>query len=720
MMLKHAGAATMSGRGGRLAAMFLGVVPAFGLLAGCGGAGGEGGGEDEMIVLAVTPTNGQETLVDMSDPELDGKLTLKFSSAPAAESMIDPTNSFNSLTPNVQILNQGFVRVEGTPSVDKQKRTFSFTPAGNVLAPAQYTVTASKFITTPGGKLLNAGLEDFSASWTVGPDIYNPVIRNTSPVANQQDTPIFTPVIITFNESLDPASVVYNQTVFVEDGGTNPPTPLNGSLLLKRNGFDLVFVPDPCVGLPPSTTVVVRLFGAGNVSFIKDKVGNGLVGDPNNANQVSFQFNTKGVKPLPNPQYVPRAWSARFNLFSMAAYAVTNRATYCYDTTMVPWNYFFSGQILDPGFTVAVLQNNAAGRWWDAPASTFRLGLQYGGDFEAKLGQPGEAVLDWRLDTATGHSYIYQIDESDESVAIINTGTGKVEGHFVGVGTPRGIGINGPGTSGNFAMLYVTNYGQGTLTGIPISTIVPGQNICTAIQELRDNTSKRVFMNTGRNPVGVAIEWNGLLRVGCVVNQADNEIQIFDPQTLKPASQTGGVVTANSAYQVGENPIDCGWCPPTTVGAFCYIVNQGGDTNPNGSVSLWWSNTSLVGLFSSNSGTIISTLSDGINVPGRPEADPFALSCYVPNTAGDDIVKADITVLGGGLGAAISLVNGSSREVGPNPTRMTWTGLPGLDTACAALAGTGQVAFWQRESPIGAPALYDRPGVKSVFSQWSQ
>jgi hypothetical protein len=137
-------------------------------------------------------------------------------------------------------------------------------------------------------------------------------------------------------------------------------------------------------------------------------------------------------------------------------------------------------------------------------------------------------------------------------------------------------------------------------------------------------------------------------------------------------------------------------------------------------VSLWWSNTSLIGLFSSNSGTVVSTLSDGINVPGRPEADPFNLNCWIPNTAGDDVVRADLTVLGGGLGVAITLVNGASREVGPNPTRMTWTGFPGLDTALVALAGTGQVGVFQRDATVGPPSLYDRPGVKSVFSQWSQ
>src|SRR5262245_6849242 len=76
----------------------LGLLPLAGLLAACGGGGGDGGGEGNMVVVAVTPTNGQETLTDMSDPELGGVLTVKFSETPDADSMIDDTNAFNGLT----------------------------------------------------------------------------------------------------------------------------------------------------------------------------------------------------------------------------------------------------------------------------------------------------------------------------------------------------------------------------------------------------------------------------------------------------------------------------------------------------------------------------------------------------------------------------------------------------------------------------------------------
>jgi hypothetical protein len=723
------------GRGSRLSAKFLGLVPMAALLAACGG-GGSSGGEGDMVVVAVTPTNGQETLTDLSDPELGGQVTVKFSEVPDSNTMIDPTNAFNGLTPNVQVLNQGFVRVQGTPSVDKQSRAFTFAPAGGLLTPNQYTLTVSHNVGTKAGHMLNSGIEDFSASWTVGPDIYNPVIRNTSPAPNQSDTPIYTPIVVTFNESLDPASVVLGQTVFIQDGGTNPPTQLLGTLQLKRDGFDMVFTPDPCTGMPPSTTIVVRMLGAGNTSFLKDRVGNALVGDPNNANEVQFQFNTKGVKPLPNPLNLPGVWSPRINPFTgwdAVAYAVTNRATYAFDVSNV-LRTFSSNLTTNPSLTVQVKQGNTGtvGEIWVVtitgvfvrrlPASSGFAAVHgpYGGDWEAKLGQPGEAVVDWRFDSVTGHSYIYQLDEADESVAIINSGTSKIEGHFRGVGTPKGISISGPGSTGLAPVIYVSNYGQGTVTGIPVGTIVPGLPICTAVKELQDDNKRRVYLTAGKNPSGVACEYFGL-PIGAVTNQADNEVQFFDPATLAPLGN--GLGTVSQRFTVGESPIDVAFSGYDNFNnwLFAFIVNQGGEENPEGSVSLWWNSNTVVGLFRSNSGSITGTLTDGVNVPGRPTSDPLGFYCWLGNTAGSDVIKAQIVANGSGLGTNINLKTSISREVGPNPTRMTWTGNPqGLTLAFASLAGAGQVAVWERSSIIGPPDLYPVPGVNSVFSAWDQ
>jgi len=721
-MRDHAVVAANHGRGARLAALFLGLAPLAGLLAACGGGGG--GGDDpadaELLVLRVTPTNGQETLANLSDPDLNGKLTLVLSSIPTSNSIIDPQNAVNLLTPNVQILDQSFARVRGTPDVDKATRSVTFTPAGGSLPPAQYTVTMSKFVSSVGGKLLNNGVEDFSSSWTVGPDVYPPVVRNISPANNQNDVPIFTPIVVTFNESLEPASVILGQTVFVQDGGTNPPTQLSGTLLLKRGGFDLVFVPDPCVGLPPSTTVVLRMLGANNVSFIRDRVGNALVGDPNNSNEVQYQFNTKGVKPLPIAANMwspgsPRVFGAPSPLL---AYVSTRDHVFAFDVSAVMLEFIVNFRF-DAALTQQVLETN---RRPIPIGTTWGYGPLYGGDYDVTLGQAGEAVIDWRWDPATNHTYLYQLDEADESIAILNSATGRIEGHFNGIGTPKGIALTGPGSTGLSPTLFVSNFGQSTVTGVPIGTIQPGLPICTAIQELQDDTSRRVYLSTGRNPAGIAAYFGGFgIPAAGVVNQGDAEFQIFDPRTLG-SLENSGLGILSRAYAVGENPIDVAWSPylPLQGWIFAYIVNQGGVQNPTGSVSLWWNATTGFSPFNSRSGTITATVEDGVNVPGRCTSDPRALSCYVPNTAGEEVSRVDLTVVGGYIYTTISAAIGASRTVGENPTSITWTGLGGADVAFTTLPGQGQVAVYELAGTTGPAVLFNVPGVRYAYSCWNQ
>jgi hypothetical protein len=713
------------GRGARLAALFLGLVPLTGLLAACGGGGGDGGDDDasgDMLVERVTPTNGQETLANLSDPDLNGRLTMVLSGIPTASSIIDPQNAVNLLTPNVQILDQSFTRVRGTPAVDAATRTVTFTPAGGSLAPAQYTVTMSKFVSSTSGKLLNNGLEDFSSSWTVGPDVYPPVVRNVSPANNQNDVPLFTPIVVTFNESLEPASVVFGQTVFVQDGGTNPPTQLSGTLQLKRNGFDLVFTPDPCVGLPPSTTVVFRMLGAGNVSFLRDPVGNPLVGDPNNSNEVQFQFNTKGVKPLPIAANMHTPGSPRTSLLTpMLAYVTSRDRVYAFDVSAVAFERALFGR-MDVSLVQQVLETNR--QPIQTSPTTWGYGPLYGGDYEAKLGQCGEAILDARLDPATGDTYYYMIDEANESVAIVHSATGRIEGHFNGIGTPKGIAMTSPFSAGSTPILFVTNYGQATLTGIDIGPIQPGLPICTAIQELQDDQSRRLYMPTGRNPAGVAAYWgNAAIPAAGLVNQSDGEFQIFDPRTLAPiGSSFLGVLS--DTYSVGENPIDIAWSPYFAASGwiFAYVVNQGGIQNPTGSVSVWWNATTGFAPFNSRSGTIATTITDGMNVPGRVTSNPGVLgnSFYVPNTGGDEIVGVNLGQVGGYIYTTITATVGSTRPVGDNPTGISWTGLLNADVAIVPLPGLGVVGAYGLDSTITPPVYFSLPGARYTFAWQSQ
>ena len=231
---------------------------------------------------------------------------------------------------------------------------------------------------------------------------------------------------------------------------------------------------------------------------------------------------------------------------------------------------------------------------------------------------------------------------------------------------------------------------QATVTAIPIGSIVPGQPICTAVKELQDDFSKRSYLSTGKSPNGVALEYFGVspTPVGAVVNQADNEVQFFDPTTLQPLS--GGLGTISQRFTVGESPLDVAFSGYDGFNnwLFAFIVNQGGVENPQGSVSLWWNANTVIPLFRSNSGSITGSLADGVNVPGRPSSDPLGFYAWIANTAGTDVIKAQIVANGSGLGTNINLKTSIHREVGPNPTRMTWTGDPNnLMIAFASLAG---------------------------------
>jgi hypothetical protein len=511
--------------------------------------------------------------------------------------------------------------------------------------------------------------------------------------------------------------VIYGQTVFIEDGGVNPPVPVNGTLALKRDGFDMVFTPDPCVGFPPATTIVVRLLGVGggNITWIKDRVGNGMAGDPSNANQLQFQFNTRGVKPLP---ISTNMWKPGSPLIfgaptPLIAYVSTLNRTFAFDVSGATLEQLLNRRI-DPSLVQQVLQNNR--RPIQTSATTWGYGAIYGGDYEAKLGRAGEAVIDFRFDVPTGDTYIYQIDEADESVVILHSATGKAEGRFKGVGTPKGLSVH---PSNSVPLLLVSNHGQGTVTGIPLGAVQPGKPICTAVKELNDDQTKRRFLQVGRNPAGIGCHYAGL-RISGVVNQGDSELQIFDPGTLGTITNSGGLGKLTSKYAVGENPFDVGFSPYDAINGwiFAYVINQGGPTKPQGSMSVWWNSTGFT-IFDSRSGTIVATVEESLDVPGRVMPDPTSFRCFVPNTAGDSVSEMRLTTVGGFLYITFNVTVYADREVGDNPTSITWTGIGGLDYALATLAGTGQVAVYPLGDAITEPALFNVPGCRYAFSIWN-
>ena len=99
------------------------------VVAGCGGGSGPGGanGSDpdvasNLVVTQTLPVNQQEVLPDLSDPGLESVIRVFFSEIVNSGTVIDPTNTFNYLTSDVNILNSAMERMEGVATLTGASR----------------------------------------------------------------------------------------------------------------------------------------------------------------------------------------------------------------------------------------------------------------------------------------------------------------------------------------------------------------------------------------------------------------------------------------------------------------------------------------------------------------------------------------------------------------------------------------------------------------------
>ena len=79
-----------------------------------------------LVVTLVTPTNNQEVLPDLSDPGLNGVITVRFSSPINVRDIIDDQNVVNRLTDQMEFFDSTFLRLPGNPVV--QRNVFIFQP----------------------------------------------------------------------------------------------------------------------------------------------------------------------------------------------------------------------------------------------------------------------------------------------------------------------------------------------------------------------------------------------------------------------------------------------------------------------------------------------------------------------------------------------------------------------------------------------------------------
>ncbi len=668
------------------------------LLGGCGGGRGEQEThaiiEPQPIVRSITPTNGQETLPDLADPALGGHLTIRFGQPLRERRLLEALLVGDRDGPYLRFFDASLVAVRGSATWDPLSFSLLFTPSPGAMPPGQYTLVLSRRLLFGRHLRLNWGVEDFTSSWTVGPDAYPPRLLGTSPARNQVGGPRFADIVLSFNESLDPVTVLQGQTVEVEDASYDPPRPIPGALLLKRDGFDVVFRPDPCVGFPPATTVRVRLGAAGGLGPIRDRKGNAFEG-------FSYEFRTAGDAPFPDPVAVPRPGSPLAGLPGSAVFAATANAVVALDVGP-------AYEDLDPGAGPRPerVQRVAPGN----PA-----GIDYRAPLEAAVRRAAEVVVDPRFDPTTLQTFLYVLDEEKARVAVVQSGTGVVEGWINLGGHPRGLGISAIGARGEPPALFVSEFRYGTITRIPLGKILPGVSACEPIVDLNVDRSLRGAFSVGRGPIGVACSPDPETGLGVVCNSLDGTITVFRTRPPEVCPMPWELAT----YPAGPGPFEASWGAASAGGSFLWVVGAAGAHDRDGSVNLWW--TGPPGGGARPAGLVSAgTLPEGIRRPGRPFADPTAPDrCFVPETDG-----TSIAVLEWPTGTPVPSPTAPPRiarrlEVGLRPASFTRDARAGR-LGLVALPDSGQVAVLDLEAPTQTPVLLSIPGVRGVFSAFDQ
>lgn len=647
---------------------------------GCGGSVGGPNSTDpsvgvRLIVQRSLPTNGQEvlsTLADAGEEQDAGKITLTFSERLDPSTILDPNNAFNGLTSDVNVLNSAFQRVPGTPSITGERgNILEFVPAGGSLPNGQYTVTVTRDVKSFDGGQLNDGVRDYHSSFTVGPDTFNPVIRNTFPAPNQKEVSKTSQVIVTFNETLNGATV--NSGSFtVVDGGTNPPTPINGTVTLSEDGFDIIFTPDPTSPMPPNATIVVTVFAG--LSGVTDAIGNPFDGDLTvpDYQDYSFQFETVKEPPLPN------------NPFTIDVVNFANAAVY-YGTD--------DGRVgvLDEA---AFIGNSADLTQWGTNNP-----VQFS-ETQIKLnnvaGRPGEIIVDPRFHPTTGHSWFYVIDEENRAVHIMASQTSRVVHSWADLPDPRGLAIR-------TSTLYVTNFANDSVSALDIGRISPVGTLgpSDTLKSL-SAFNNRLDLIVGRGPLGAAHAPDAQLLF--VANQLENSCTVINTATFK----------VNTTFPIGTNPQDAAatfFFPG--IGRFAFITCNGGGGDENGSVALWWD--------------VPNGLQANITGFKNPKGIiyDYGVSAWITNSGGDTASQLTLQIAGGGFAATILPSITATVETGRNPVDVTvepfftfFTQVP--RAVITADRGDSRFTFLDPRQPSRPVFTLDRAGVRSVAGYMDQ
>jgi hypothetical protein len=685
--------------------------------------------EKNLVVTLATPTLNQEVLPDLSDPGLNGVIEIRFSSPLKKRDVINDQNTFNRLTERVEFLDSTFNRMPGTPTLRRNRFIFNPRTAenGGVLAQGQYTVNIRRNVRNRRGRMLNFGTADFTTTFSVGTDVYNPVLRRMSPLDGQANIGLQQKLVASFNEPIDPSSII--SSIQVQDASTNPPTPIPGAgggtgVTLEREGFDVVFTPDPCFGYPPQTTIQFLMQGQDEqlaASPVTDVFGNAFTRDsglqwsfnasagiwesPNGTyndvtGQFRTQFQTKGV--TPPPQALPPG-SPMMSLSNPAN--VLPFASPCSAQLFFAPSCWTAGRVLIAQTTTSLYEIDLTGfiQRFNQGITDFSLISTI--DPPVRVGRPIGVVTDPRVDPNNFETFIYVVDQRTATVAVLDSRNLQTLGRFTGFSSPRDISISTDLSLARTTM-YVSDFAANNLVAIDMQGITvnfsgqPGaQSPCEAI---KDNASRRTVIQTGAGPSAVSADSFLLGRVA-TANVLDSSITVVNVQDN----------SVRGTFEVGSNPVDLDWSIVGFGGIRpCMVTNQGGLNDPDGSVSLYLQAPPLSGGFlgaGQNRDGIESTFIDGVKNPtgiwgNQQWLSPFTgnsvpIVWYVANTGGRTVLDLRINIVGL-FGVSVTPTVLQNKEVGPSPTFATLDPFYPNAFLFAAVAGTGSLAAMDPNRPV--------------------
>lgn len=699
----------------------------------------QGTDERDLVVTLVTPTLNQEVLPDLSDPGLNKVITVRFSSPLRGRDFIDNRNVFNRLTPNVEFVDSSFLRLSGEPQV--VGNVFRFDPlaktATGTLTNGQYTLSIKSSVRNTKGNQLNAGGQDFSTTFSVGTDTSRPVLRRASPINNQQNISLQQRIVLTFNEPILGSSVL--STITVQNASTNPPVTILGKgggngVTLERNGFDVVFTPDPCFGYPPRTTIQMLVqaqpIGATTtLATVTDVFGNRFTRD--SGLQWTFNQNT-GEWVSPNGSFTDLTGVFKLQFVTKGV-------------TLPPVLYPPGSPQFVAGIPFSFTGVCGAGCWLTPICKALGLGIYYTtgngigmvdllpfyilrnaniADFSqfttianapVRLGRITGMAVDPRWDVNTNfHTFVYAADTRSASVLVLDSRSFKVIGRFTGFQTPQDVSVSTDFRSSTTRLL-VADTAANQVVLLDLQTIAitfggqPGaQSPCDAI---KDTKSRRQVVAVGKGPTNVFAD-GYLNNIAGVCNTLENSVTILDIKQAKVkkthASASAPVEGDFSYFGFGAIDVAC-------------IACQGGLRDPDGAVSVY--------VRGGNRDGIEGNFTDGVKNPTAVWATQQYADCspgnygnslptqqwFVSNTGGDEVFDLRLSITGG-FGVLVTVTPGITHDVGLNPTGAMYDGAVPYGTSIwVACGGLGQFGGMSPTSNT-PPELKSVPGVRRLYT----